>query len=134
MGLDDDQRKHLEFIQAVISRLSTDSFLVKGWALTVASAINAFAASHSSGRVAAVGLLPGLVFWGLDAYYLWHERLFRRLYVAAATGQVSVYAMDVEPYKKSTTWRGTLVSRTIWPIYGLIVAVGVVLIVAARKW
>lgn len=134
MAFDDDQRKHMDFIQAVISRMSTDSFLVKGWSLTIASAIDSFAATRSSWQVAAVGLLPALVFWGLDAYYLWHERLFRKLFVEAAAGRVTTYCMDVEPYKKQTTWKCTLGSRTIWPIYTLIIAVGVVLIVSGVKW
>jgi hypothetical protein len=133
MALDDDQRKHLDYIQAAISRMSTDSFLTKGWSLTVAAAIFGYAASRDSWRVAAVGLLPAFVFWGLDAYYLWHERLFRRLYVEAAAGRVSTYSMDIAPYKRTTTWRGTLVSRTIWPIYLLIVVVGVALVVDGVK-
>lgn len=33
----EDQRiKHLDMLQAVIGRLGNDSFLVKGWAVTVA--------------------------------------------------------------------------------------------------
>lgn len=36
--LDADRIKHLEFIQAVITRMGTNSFLVKGWALTLAAA------------------------------------------------------------------------------------------------
>lgn len=36
--LTDDQRKHLDFIQAVIARLSTSSSTAKGWGLTVAMA------------------------------------------------------------------------------------------------
>jgi hypothetical protein len=64
-----------------------------------------------------------------DAYYLWHERLFRMLFVDAAAGRADTYSMDLMAYKKTTTWRGTLVSRTIWPVYLLIVLVGLLLIV-----
>jgi hypothetical protein len=42
-ALDDQQIKHLEFVQAVIIRLANDSFLMKGWALTVAGLIFGFA-------------------------------------------------------------------------------------------
>ena len=31
--------KHLEFIQGVINRLSTDSFRMKGWAVVLISAL-----------------------------------------------------------------------------------------------
>jgi hypothetical protein len=128
-ALDEDQRKHLDFIQGVIARMSTDSFLIKGWALTVAAAIYGFAANRSDWRIALVGLLPAIMFWGLDAYYLWQERLFRKLYAEAAAGAVDAYSMDVESYEQETKWRGTLVSRTIWPVYVLIVVVGAALIV-----
>jgi hypothetical protein len=33
----DAKLKHLEFIQAVISRMSTSSFIFKGWAITIAA-------------------------------------------------------------------------------------------------
>jgi hypothetical protein len=36
--IDDITIKHLEFIQGVIGRLATDSFLMKGWAVTVGGA------------------------------------------------------------------------------------------------
>jgi hypothetical protein len=39
--------KHLEFVQAVITRLANNSFLMKGWALTVAGA---FYKSHMFAR------------------------------------------------------------------------------------
>ena len=38
--------KHLEFIQSVITRMATNSFLAKGWALTVAGALYGFAVNH----------------------------------------------------------------------------------------
>jgi hypothetical protein len=33
-----DKIKHLEMIQAVISRLANNSFLLKGWSITLVSA------------------------------------------------------------------------------------------------
>jgi hypothetical protein len=36
--------KHLEFIQAAISRMAANSSLFKGWAVTIAAALSAFAA------------------------------------------------------------------------------------------
>jgi hypothetical protein len=130
--LNEDQRKHLDYVQDIVSRMSTDSFLIKGWAITVAAAVYGFAADHSSWRVAAVGLLPAIVFWGLDAYYLWHERLFRALYdaVRVADSTVEAYSMNIKPFKtKDCSWWGVGWSRTVWPIYALIVLAGVLLIV-----
>ena len=36
--------------------------------------------------IALVALAPTLIFWGLDAYYLWNERLFRALYATRRAG------------------------------------------------
>jgi hypothetical protein len=58
----------------------SDSFLMKGWALTVAGAFYGFAVKGTAWQVAAIGLMPVVVFWGLDAYFLRQERLFRGLY------------------------------------------------------
>ena len=37
--MSEDKLKHLEFIQNIITRMNTNSFLIKGWAVTIASAI-----------------------------------------------------------------------------------------------
>jgi len=34
----DDKRKHVEFIQAAIARMAGNSFVIKGWSLTIAAA------------------------------------------------------------------------------------------------
>jgi len=60
--------------------MASNSFLLKGWTVTLAAALVAVAAKETESRFLLVALLPGLAFWGLDAYYLRQERLFRRLY------------------------------------------------------
>ncbi len=72
--------KHLEFIQAVITRMNTNSFQIKGWAITIAAALLAVFASTKNELFILVSLLPVAVFWFLDTYYLMQERKFRGLY------------------------------------------------------
>jgi hypothetical protein len=78
--------RHLDMIQAVVTRQAQNSFAVRGWSVTVVSAVFAIAATQEDAPAATVlvALAPTLIFWGLDAYYLWQERLFRSLYAAAA--------------------------------------------------
>ena len=76
----EDERKHLEFIEAIVARLGSNSFLVKGWSVTLAAALMAISANQANPVFAEVGLLPAFTFWGLDAFYLHKERAFRRLY------------------------------------------------------
>src|SRR5260370_2484401 len=95
--------KHLEFIQSVISRLATNSFLAKGWALTVSGVLDGFAVNHLNPWIALVGLVPVLAFWLLDAYFLRVERLFRCLYedVRKPNSSVELLSMDYRPYRKA---------------------------------
>lgn len=44
--------KHLEFIQAIVTRLANNSFLLKGWALTVLDFRSYAAASSQARRMA----------------------------------------------------------------------------------
>lgn len=97
---DDRRIKHLEMIQAVIGRLSTDSFLMKGWALTVAGIFFGFAVTTQSRRLGLAAILPTMLFWALDTYFLRCERLFRCLY-----GQVREGGR-VEPFFMSATDKG----------------------------
>jgi len=82
--------KHLELIQAVISRLGTNGFLVKGWAITAAGIFLGFAVDRASWELAVVSLMPTFGFWGLDAYFLRCERLFRHLYNRVRVGDDSI--------------------------------------------
>ena len=125
--------KHLEFIQAVIARLANNSFLLKGWVLTVAGVFFGFAAGDLNRRIAAAGLLPVAAFWALDAYFLRQERLFRRLYdaVRRSDPEVELFSMDIRRYRAAVgSWWVTLLSMTLLPFYGVVLLVGLALILA----
>lgn len=87
---DDRRIKHLELIQAVISRLGNNGFLTKGWALTVAGALMGFAVSSGRAWLSAVSLLPTVLFWWLDGFFLRAERIFRCLYDRVRDGDDQV--------------------------------------------
>jgi hypothetical protein len=74
--------KHLDDIGAVIGRLSHQSFIIRGWSVTLVSVVLVIigAQEHRSDAPILLALFPTFIFWGLDAYYLRQERLFRRLY------------------------------------------------------
>jgi hypothetical protein len=122
--------KHLEFIQAIITRLATDSFLMKGWALTISGALFGFAASHLSWTIATVGLLPIVSFWFLDAYFLRQERLYRALYNAVANKDHTVLPFSLNPsaYKGTNPWFTVFRSSTLMLFYGVLTIAGLALI------
>ena len=70
---------HLNMIQGVITRMGNNSFALKGWAVGIMIAVYAFA-GNSSVKAVIVTLMPLLVFWCIDTYYLMLERKYRCLY------------------------------------------------------
>ena len=76
--------QHLDLLQGAIDRIGGQSFLIKGWNVTLATAIGGFSVKEGGASVAALALIPILLLWWLDAYYLSLERSFRSLFKAAA--------------------------------------------------
>ena len=117
--------KHLEFIQGVVNRLAGNSFLVKGWPVTLVAALFALAAGEGAGsRLALVALLPVLVFWLLDGYFLWQERLFRALYneVADRSEDAIDFKMNLLPHLAKHTWAAAAFSKTLNIFHGTLLA------------
>lgn len=122
--------KHLEFIQGVITRMAGNSFLLKGWALTVSGALFGFSASHASWPIAVVGLLPIVAFWFLDGYFLMQERLYRSLYnaVARRDSTVPVFSLNATGYRKKNAMLDSIKSATLMLFYGGLLMAGLLLI------
>jgi hypothetical protein len=116
--------KHLELIQAVITRLAGNSFLIKGWALTLTAAFLGFGVTQDDATLAAAGVLPIIVFWLLDTYYLRAERLFRALYDEVRKGKIEAFVMAAtaehfigKPPRKEASWKGAFGSKTLLGFY-----------------
>ena len=71
--------KHLEMIQSLTTRMAQNSFMIKGWTLTLVVAMFAFA-PQTEWFFLPIVLLPILIFACLDAYYLQLEKRYRNLY------------------------------------------------------
>lgn len=117
--------KYLEFIQNNISRMSNNSFLLKGWSVTLVAAILALNFRMSSMFFILIALLPGLSFWGLDAFYLALEKKFRDLHKEAVEGNVEIFNLSTPGEKVSLKdWLKALISRsTFWFHVVIVVAV-----------
>jgi len=73
--------KHLEMIQAVVTRMANNSFLVAGWCITLVAGLMALAGGKDGNvRFVYVAYLPVIVFWYLNGYFLQQERIFRKIY------------------------------------------------------
>ena len=118
-----DKHKHLEFIQQTIHRLADNSFRLKQWSVFLAAATLALLSqqSTSTGWAGFIPLIPVLVFWGLDGYFLWQERLYRDLYnhVREMEEKEIDFSMNTKPFKTGKqTWRRAIFSETLFPFYG----------------
>ena len=76
----ENYRKHLEIIQGVINRMASNSFSLKGWAVTLVVGIFTLVEKNTERMHFLTVYIPILMFWGLDSYYLLQEKLYRELY------------------------------------------------------
>ncbi len=135
-----EQAKHLEFVQNAVTRMASNSFLLKGWTVTIAAALFALAAKDVNHRFAVLALFPSLTFWGLDAFYLRQERLFRKLYDELRKLSDEKYE-KADPFSMSTkkhsrevaSWFRTLWAPTILGLHGVVVAAVIVVIVVLSR-
>ena len=102
--MEEDKRQHLEFIQNIITRMNTNSFQIKGLAITIVTALMAIYASTKNEYFIILGIPPVLLFWFLDSYYLQQERKFRGVYndVTGLKDKIEIkpYEMPIQKYTK----------------------------------
>ena len=118
----EDQRKHLEFIQNSITRTNSNSFQIKGVAVTIVAALLGIYASNNKLLIIFMGIPPTILFWFLDAYYLQVEKKLRGIYndVAAVTTvhTVAPYAFPLKQYTgKDFSYFKTFKSKSVLPLY-----------------
>lgn len=77
------KEKYLDHLQAVIARHNSNSFMIKGWTITICTAVFTIAGTWKEPILALVALAPITVLWILDSFYLANERCFVSLYTAA---------------------------------------------------
>lgn len=76
--LNDDDRQYLQMLQGNIERMAANSANCKAWMVTIVSALMALQCSvQALNGWILLGLLPIVLFWFLDVYYLHLERGMR---------------------------------------------------------
>ena len=129
-----DHQKHMDYVQAVITRLANNSFLMKGWALTLSSALLGFAVTQKQAGLALTALVPAMAFWALDTYYLRLERAFRNMYADIAAKTLRDFKIEPKPYVEKQPWKiGLSISLAIFylTVIALTVVVAIILAIAA---
>jgi len=90
--------KEIEIIQDIVKRMAFNSFMIKGWTVTLVAVTLLLRGSKYQVLIA---FIPILVFWFLDAYFLWQERLYRRLYNWVIKNRMDTdeYLFDMNAYR-----------------------------------
>ena len=73
-------QNYLNILQGIITRLASNSANCKTWCVSLVSAILVVIADKNKPNYAWIALIPILLFFLLDSYYLGQERSFRDIY------------------------------------------------------
>jgi hypothetical protein len=110
----DKKISHLQMIQSIIGRMAQNSFTLKGWSVTLVSGLLALSTSVSDKPAfRLIALLPLMIFWILDGYFLDQERQFRKLYDAVRIKKDDHIDFAMKLDGVSDSWLCTLFSKTL---------------------
>ncbi|MGG1632335.1 hypothetical protein [Rossellomorea sp. NRS-1567] len=129
--MEEHKIKHLEFIQQAITRMASNSFFLKGWSVTLVVGILAFAnAKDMDEKYVVIALIPTIIFWFLDGYFLHQEKLFRKLYDKVRVKEDTDYSMDTSGYKNEiNSWFKVCFSITLRMFY-----IPIILVIVLATW
>jgi len=70
--------KEIDIIQDIINRMVSNSFMIKGWTITLV--VVTLLLKGTEKYQVCLAFIPLLAFWLLDTYFLWQEKMYRELY------------------------------------------------------
>ena len=131
-------QSYLAMLQNIIQRMAENSRNCKLWCTTTVSAILFLAARSGEPWYVMLGLVPLLLFFLLDAYYLALERRFRRRYECVLTrlqddslGLKEIYVINPVG-NLMIAWAVSLLSPSVCLYYPI--ALAAVVVVFAVQW
>src|SRR3990172_11626640 len=118
--------KEIDLIQACITRMASNSFLLKGWAISIIAVVLALAdKAINPALLSSILLIPLLSFWYLDAFFLRTEKMYRKMYewiLEKRKNDDTTYLYDLNPhrFKKEvdSSWK-VMWSVTLRCFYGI---------------
>lgn len=130
--LDEVQFREINLIQDVIKRMANNSFLIKGWAVTLVVITMLLRGTNIQILIA---FIPVITFWILDAYYLRQERMYRKLYEWVINNRLNsnerMYDLDARRFENDVdSIPATMISITLLCFYGPIILILVALLIA----
>lgn len=73
--------KEIDLIQACITRMAQNSFMIKGWFVSIYAVILALLPEKVNMFLLCISLIAvNVIFWYLDGFFLRTEKLYRKIY------------------------------------------------------
>ncbi|WP_103579098.1 hypothetical protein [Campylobacter concisus] len=127
MIVDENTREYLKMLQAIITRLNTNSFQIKTIATTIITSFMVFMYEKNQDKIVNFTIcVIVFMFWVLDTYFLRSEKAYRKKYNETVYAnnhdngkKCKIYDLDItEKLKeKDILFCKVMVSKTIWPVY-----------------
>ncbi len=98
--------KEIDLIQGCINRMAQNSFIIKGWLISLIAVVLALLPEKFNVKIlCTVGLLITICFWYLDGFFLKVEKLYRWKYawVIVKRRDTTEWSYDLDPYN-SNMW------------------------------
>ena len=91
--------KEIDIIQDIIKRMEFNSFMIKGWAITLV--VVTLLLKGTEKYQVWLAFIPLLVFWFLGAYFLWQEKMYKILYDWVISNRLKTeeYLFDMNAYR-----------------------------------
>lgn len=137
--------KEIDLIQACVNRMAQNSFMVKGWTISLVAVVLALLPeTFDLIGLCLIGTVAVVCFWYLDAFFLRTEKLYRWKYdwVIANRLNCDKYCYDLNPYnsnmwltnkddskKKIPSIVSVMFSKTLIPIYAPLLALAIVVLI-----
>jgi hypothetical protein len=118
--------KLLDYYQSIISRMASNSSSLKGWAVSVATAVTGFAVKDGPPKLADLALVPLVLFFALDAYYLAAERVYRVKYNEAAEAVTTLPLEISGGLVTRAGWFSAAIQPVTWGVYFVLAVVAIV--------
>ncbi|MCD9580610.1 hypothetical protein [Tenacibaculum maritimum] len=118
--MSDKKFKHLDYIHNTINRMSNNSFLIKGWTISIVSVLFVFSDDKMNGRFLGIAIIAVVIFWYLNGFFLQQERKFRALYDKVRIQQENEvdFSMSTTDFKDGKySLLSSIFGKTIWPLY-----------------
>ena len=129
--------KEIDLIQNVITRMSHNSFLIKGWALSIVGIMLALLKDSiftSKGTLLlCIILVFTITFWYLDAFFLKTEKQYIKLYNWVIMNRQKgnyekPYDLNATRFKVGSSFK-IMLSKTLWTFYSipLLITIGLLI-------